>query len=309
MIKQTRNTLLLVCGALIWGLAFTAQSLGAGMGAYSFLFGRSWLAVAFLLALIVVLDAVNRRAGRPFGWPKTRQAKKDLWWGGFLCGTMLFFASAAQQIGINMNPNSTAKASFITAMYVVLVPLVGLLLGRRTGPQIWLCVALAVCGLYLLCMTSGFGRLEASDCMLLLCALLFTFQIMLVSHYSPCADGVRLSFVQFLTVSVWSTVFMLLFETPTPADFSANLWPILFCGILSSGVAYTLQIVGQKDLNPTIASLAMCLESVFGALGGWLILHQVLSGREILGCALIFAAVVLAQLPPDLLRRKADKAA
>lgn len=309
MTKQTRNTLLLVCGALIWGLAFTAQSLGAGMGAYAFLFGRSWLAVAFLLVLVAVFDAVNRRAGRPYGWPKARQEKRDLWLDGFLCGTMLFFASATQQIGINMNP-STAKASFITAMYVVLVPLVGLLLGRRAGPQIWLCVALAVGGLYLLCMKNGFGRLEASDCMLLLCALLFTFQIMLVARYSPRVDGVRLSFVQFLTVSVWSTVFMLLFETPTAADFAANVWPILFCGILSSGVAYTLQIVGQNGLNPTIASLAMCLESVFGALGGWVILHQVLSLREIAGCALIFTAVVLAQLPAEALaRRKADKTA
>lgn len=299
---------MLVLGALIWGLAFTAQSMGAAMGAYTFLTGRSWLAVAFLLPLTVILDGAERKAGRPCGWPKDPQAKKDLYWGGVLCGTLLFLASAAQQIGITLNP-STAKASFITAMYVVLVPLAGMLAGRRTGPQIWLCVALSVCGLYLLCMQGGFGRLETSDWMLLLGALMFCFQILAIARYSPRVDGVRLNLIQTAAVAVLSTVCMLLFEQPTPGQLAADWWPIVFCGVFSSGIAYTLQIVGQKGLNPTVASLAMCLESVFGALGGWVFLHQTLSGREIGGCVLIFSAVVLAQLPLEQLRRKSRRRA
>lgn len=299
---------MLVLGALIWGLAFTAQSMGAEMGAYTFLTGRSWLAVAFLLPLTVILDGAERKAGRPCGWPKEPWAKKDLYGGGALCGTLLFLASAAQQIGITLNP-STAKASFITAMYVVLVPLVGMLAGRRTGPQIWLCVALSVCGLYLLCMQGGFGRLETSDWMLLLGALMFCFQILAIARYSPRVDGVRLNLIQTAAVAVLSTVCMLLFEQPTPGQLIAGWWPIVFCGVFSSGIAYTLQIVGQKGLNPTVASLAMCLESVFGALGGWVFLHQTLSGREIGGCVLIFSAVVLAQLPLEQLRRKSRRRA
>ena len=156
---------------------------------------------------------------------------------------------------------------------------------------------IAVVGLYLLCMRNGFGGIETSDLLLLLCAVLFSFQIMSVDHFSPQLDGVRLSFVQFFVVAVESTVAALLFEQTTVADFSANALPILYCGVLSSGVAYTLQIIGQRNLNPAIASLIMCLENVFSALGGWVLLHQSLSGRELLGCVLIFAAVVLAQLP------------
>ena len=292
---QTRNTLLLVLCALIWGLAFVAQSAGAALAPFAFLACRSWLAVAFLWPLAHVFDAVRRRRGEPAGRPGGPAARLLLV-GGCICGTLLFAASAAQQIGITLNP-STAKASFITAMYVVLVPVAGLAFGRRSPAQIWGCVALSVAGLYLLCMQGGFGGIEASDGILLLCAALFTFQIMAVDHFAPRLDGVRLSLVQFLVVAVESTAASLLTETVAPADIAANALPVLYCGLLSSGVGYTLQIVGQRDLDPAIASLAMCLESVFGALGGWLLLHQSLSLREAAGCALIFAAVVGAQLP------------
>lgn len=301
MSKQTSHTLMLVCGAFIWGTAFVAQSMGAGMGAYTFLACRSWLAVAVLIPTIWGFDAAARRAGRPTGRPVTRQQKRTLWKGGFWMGTFLFAASAAQQIAITINP-STAKASFITAMYVVMVPLTGIFLGRRCGPQVWVSVALAVTGLYLLCMKNGFGGVERSDWLLLLGAVLFTCQILAIDHFSPLVDGVRLSALEFLFTSVWSTVFMLLFEQPSWAEVQANLLPIVYCGVLSSGVAYTLQILGQEGLHPAIASIAMCLESVFGALGGWVILHQTLSLREMVGCAVIFAAVVLAQLPLEQLR-------
>ena len=289
MTTQTKNSLLLMLCSFIWGFAFVAQSSGSGMGAYSFLAGRSWLAVLVLIPTMYVFDALHRRAGAPYGWPKAKKDRKTLLTAGVVCGTFLFLASAAQQMGIILNP-STAKAGFLTAMYVVL----------------WVSMVIAVAGLYLLCMKNGFGSIELSDWLLLGCAVLFSFQIMAVDHYSPLVDGVRLSLLEFLVTAIESTLAAFLFETPTLADFAANAWPIVFCGVFSSGVAYTLQILGQKDLNPAIASLIMCLESVFSAIGGWLILHQSLSAREGIGCALIFTAVVLAQLP---LGKRAESAA
>ena len=268
MTTQTKNSLLLMLCSFIWGFAFVAQSSGSGMGAYSFLAGRSWLAVLVLIPTMYVFDALHRRAGAPYGWPKAKKDRKTLLTAGVVCGTFLFLASAAQQMGIILTP-STA-------------------------------------GLYLLCMKNGFGSIELSDWLLLGCAVLFSFQIMAVDHYSPLVDGVRLSLLEFLVTAIESTLAAFLFETPTLADFAANAWPIVFCGVFSSGVAYTLQILGQKDLNPAIASLIMCLESVFSAIGGWLILHQSLSAREGFGCALIFTAVVLAQLP---LGKRAESAA
>mgnify|MGYP000767212429 CR=1 FL=1 len=244
----------------------------------------------------------HRRHGAAYGWPKAPADRRHLLTAGLCCGTLLFAASAAQQIGITLNP-STAKAGFLTAMYVVLVPVFGLFLGRRGSARLWLSMVIAVGGLYLLCMKNGFGSIESSDWLLLSCAVLFSFQIIAVDHFSPQVDGVRLSLAEFLVVSVESTAAALLFEAPSAAQFAENALPILYCGIMSSGVAYTLQILGQRDLNPAIASLIMCLESVFSALGGWMLLHQNLSAREVFGCVLIFAAVVLAQLPLEMLRR------
>ena len=302
MNTQTKNSLLLLLCSFIWGTAFVAQSAGSGMGAYSFLAGRSWLAVLVLIPTMDVFDALHRRAGAPYGWPKAKKDRKTLLTAGVVCGTFLFLASAAQQMGIILNP-STAKAGFLTAMYVVLVPVFGLALGRRNSARLWVSMVIAVAGLYLLCMKNGFGSIESSDWLLLSCAVLFSFQIIAVDHFSPQVDGVRLSLAEFLVVSVESTAAALLFETPSAAQFAENALPILYCGIMSSGVAYTLQILGQRDLNPAIASLIMCLESVFSALGGWMLLHQNLSAREVFGCVLIFAAVVLAQLPLEMLHR------
>lgn len=298
MNTQTRNSLLLLLCSFIWGTAFVAQSAGAGMGAYSFLAGRSWLAVVVLLPTVSAFDAIHRKQGAAYGWPKGEQGK-TLRKASLICGTLLFAASAAQQIGITLNPNSTAKSAFLTAMYVVLVPVFGLALGRKNSPQLWVSMVISVVGLYLLCMKNGFGGIEASDLVLLLCAVLFSFQILSIDHFAPQVDGVRLSLLQFFVVAVESSIAALLLETPSIAQFGENLLPIAYCGIFSSGVAYTLQIIGQKDLHPAIASLIMCMESVFSALGGWLILHQNLSARESMGCALIFVAVVLAQLPVE----------
>ena len=296
MNTQTKNSLLLLLCSLIWGTAFVAQSAGSGMGAYSFLAGRSWLAVLVLIPTMYVFDALHRRAGAPYGWPKAKKDRKTLLTAGVVCGTFLFLASAAQQMGIILNP-STAKAGFLTAMYVVLVPVFGLALGRRNSAQLWVSMVIAVAGLYLLCMKNGFGSIESSDWLLLSCAVLFSFQIMSIDHFSPLVDGVRLSLIQFIVVAVESSAAALIFETPTLAEYGANFLPVVYCGVMSSGAGYTLQILGQKELNPAIASLIMCLESVFSALGGWLLLGQNLSMRESAGCALIFAAVLLSQLP------------
>ena len=296
MNTQTRHSLMLMLCALIWGTAFVAQSAGSGMGAYSFLAGRSWLAVLVLLPTVYAFDALRRRRGEPTGRPQTGADRKTLGTAGFVCGTFLFAASAAQQIGITLNP-STAKAAFLTAMYVVMVPVFGLFVGRRGSARLWLSMVIAVGGLYLLCMKNGFGGIETSDWILLSCAVLFSFQIMSIDHFSPLVDGVRLSLIQFIVVAVESSAAALIFETPTLAEYGANFLPVVYCGVMSSGAGYTLQILGQKELNPAIASLIMCLESVFSALGGWLLLGQNLSMRESAGCALIFAAVVLSQLP------------
>ena len=285
MKTQTKHSLMLMLCAFIWGTAFVAQSAGSGMGAYSFLAGRSWLAVLVLIPTVFAFDTVRKKQGQPYGWPKEKSERKTLLVAGLVCGTFLFAASAAQQIGITINP-STAKAAFLTAMYVVMVPVFGLFLGRKGSAQLWVSMVIAVAGLYMLCMKNGFGGIETSDWILLSCAVLFSFQIMSIDHFSPLVDGVRLSLIQFIVVAVESSAAALIFETPTLAEYGANF-----------------QILGQKDLNPAIASLIMCLESVFSALGGWLLLGQNLSMRESAGCTLIFAAVVLSQLPLAELRR------
>ena len=302
---QTRNTILLVICALIWGLAFVAQSAGSTLAPFAFLASRSWLAVIVLWPVCHVFDAVHRRRGEPAGAPRG-EARRTLIQGGAICGTLLFVASAAQQIGITLNP-STAKASFITAMYVVLVPVVGLLFGRKSPVQIWGCVVLSVAGLYLLCMKNGFGHVEASDGILLLCAFLFTFQIMGVDHFAPRVDGVRLSMLQFFVVAVESTIASLLTETVTLSDLTGAALPVIYCGVLSSGVAYTLQILAQKHSDPTVVSLLLSLESVFATVAGALILGDRMSGKEYLGCVLMLIAVVLAQLPDFRRRAPAER--
>ena len=194
------------------GHSLVAQSAGSGMGAYSFLAGRSWLAVLVLIPTVMVFDAIRRKSGTD-AKPKTAAEKKKLRAAGFVCGTLLFAASAAQQIGITINP-STAKAGFLTAMYVVLVPVFGLFLGRKGSAQLWVSMVVAVLGLYLLCMKNGFGSIESSDWLLLSCAVLFSFQIIAVDHFSPQVDGVRLSLAEFLVVSVESTAAALCLKRP-----------------------------------------------------------------------------------------------
>ena len=287
--KEIVSTLLLLLTAMIWGVAFVAQSVGAdNVGAFTFLASRSWLAGIALLPLIAVMKrkTVSSEAG-----PGDRRI---LITGGLLCGFFLFIASAAQQIGIATT--TTAKAGFLTALYVIIVPILSIVIRKRVPARVWISAIIAVAGLYLLCMKGRFS-LEAGDAMELLCAFLFACHIMTIDHFSPRVDGITMSCIQFFACAVFSTVFALLIEHPHWAQIRSALLPILYAGIFSSGVGYTLQILSQKNLHPTVASITMSLESVFSAVFGWILLHEALNGREILGCLLMFSAIILAQLP------------
>ena len=247
--------------ALIWGTAFVAQRLGSEyVEPFTYLAWRSWAAVLFLVPLVRIMDRFFEKRGIDNRKPKSAADRKLLIIGGCLSGTMLFAASATQQIGITYT--TASKAGFITALYVVLVPLLSVFIKKRPSPQIWACVALALLGLYLLCIKTEDFTLEYGDAWVLSCAFLFAVQILILSYFSPRVDAIRLSFVQFLVVAVLSTAFMLLTEHPTAENIRLALLSILYAGIFSGGIAYTLQIIGQDGVNPTIASLIMSLESV-----------------------------------------------
>lgn len=292
-----KNLLLLLLTAMIWGAAFVAQSAGMDyVGPFTFLFSRSILGGIFLLPCIRLLDRLKGTEHLSADSATRHVGNKNmLLIGGICSGIVLMIASSLQQIGILYT--SVGKAGFLTAMYVIIVPFLGVvLLHRRLEKRIWLCVVLAVCGMALLCL-SGSLRLQLGDGLELLCALAFSVHILVLDHFTPKVDPVRLSCVQFWVCGILSAIPMLLLEKPSFSVILAAWLPITYAGILSSGVAYTLQAIAQKKCDPTIASLIMCLESVFSAVFGWLLLHQVLSLREILGCLLMFAAIVLANLP------------
>ena len=292
MKKNTlRHSLLLLLTAAIWGFAFVAQSVGMDyVQPFTFTAARS------LIGGIVLLPFIFIRAQKT---GRTSEEKSASWKqalpGGIICGVLLCIASNLQQIGIQYT--TVGKAGFITALYIVLVPVCGLFLRKRVQPKVWLAVLIAVAGLYLLCMTDGSFSLQKGDLLVLACALGFTIHILVIDHFSPLVDGIKMSCIQFFTCSILSAVCMALFETVNVSNLLHAWIPILYAGILSSGVGYTLQIIGQKGLNPTMASLLMSLESVFSVLAGWIFLHQALSGRELSGCILMFAAIVLVQLP------------
>lgn len=287
--KEIRANLMLLLTAVIWGTAFVAQSVGMDyIGPFTFNGSRNILAG---LALLVVI-AVRRRRGEP---AMTPQARRQTWIGGVCCGVVLFVASTLQQFG--MVEADAGKAGFITALYIVIVPLLGLLWGRRPRAVVWLAVGLAAAGLYLLCI-QGQLTLARGDFLILCCAGMFSVHILVIDHFSPRGDGVRMSCIQFFTAGVLSLVGMAFFETPSIQGILDAWAPILYAGLLSSGVGYTLQIIAQRDTSPAVASLLMSLEAVFAAIAGWLLLGETFSSREMLGAALMFAAILLAQVPP-----------
>jgi drug/metabolite transporter (DMT)-like permease len=232
--------------------------------------------------------------GKLKGRQEVPHGKKDLFTGGICCGVLLFLASITQQIG--MQYTTVGKAGFLTACYIVLVPIFGIFIGRKCGRLVWLGVGFAVVGLYLLCMTEAL-TIGKGDIWVLICAVLFTFHILVIDHFTVRVDGVKMSCIQFFVCGILSGIFMFAMERPEFSDILLAGGPILYAGILSSGVAYTLQIVGQKDMNPTVASLILSLESVMSVIAGFVVLHQALTKRELLGCVLMFCAIILAQLP------------
>lgn len=285
-----RSSLLLFLTAVIWGVAFVAQSAGMDyVGPFTFNAVRSLIGGVVLIPCIFLL---NR--GRQTAPEQTPQERKTLLTGGLWCGFFLAVASSFQQFGIQYT--SVGKAGFITALYILLVPLLGRLLGKRIGWRVWTAVGIAVIGMYLLCVTEGFS-IAFGDLLVMVCALLFAVHILVVDHFSPRVDGVKLSCIQFFTCGALCAAGMLLFEHPSPSQILDAWMPILYAGVMSCGVAYTFQILGQRDTDPTIASLILSLESVVSVLAGWLLLHQALSPRELAGCALVFCAIILAQLP------------
>ena len=286
---QLLHSLLLLLTAVIWGVAFVAQSAGMDhVGPYTFNCARSLLGG---LVLLPVLAARRRGETRSL----SRRERRTLLAGGAMCGVALFMASSLQQIGIQYT--SVGKAGFITACYIVLVPLLGLLLGKRCSLSVAAAVGMALVGLYLLCVTETLS-VGLGDLLMLGCALMFSVHILVIDFFAPRADGVALSCIQFFVCALLSAVPALALERPSLAGLAAAWAPVLYAGVLSSGVGYTLQMVGQRGMNPTVASLILSLESCVSVLAGWLLAGERLTGRELAGCAVMFAAIVLAQLPP-----------
>ena len=302
--NRIRQNVFPVLAALIWGTAFVAQSVGADyVEPFTFNTARSAIAFLFSLVLCGVFSRLRRRdfSGEAQARPASR---RDLMLGGVLCGVALTVATNLQQKGLETT--SSGKAGFITALYIVIVPVVGLFLKKKAPGTIWISVVLAVAGLYCLCINEGFS-VTSGDVYVMLCAFCFSAHILVIDHFTQKVDGVALSCVQFFVATVLSAVGMLVSESPSWSALLQCAGPILYVGILSSGVAYTLQILAQKDSNPTVVSLLLSLESVFATLAGALLLHDRMSGREYFGCVLVLAAVILAQLPVP--GRKQAKAA
>ena len=293
-----RQSLLLLLTATIWGIAFVAQSVGMNyVGPLTFNAARCLIGGIVLLPCIAFLNKTGSRDSIDGKEPAADCAgsRKTLITGGIACGILLCVASNLQQFGIMYT--SVGKAGFITAMYIVIVPVLGIFLGKKAGAKIWCGVVIAVAGLYLLCMTESGFSIQKGDLLLMLCALIFSLHILTIDHFSPMVDGVKMSCIQFFTSGILSGIGMLLTETPRMTEILAAWMPILYAGVMSCGVAYTLQIIGQKGMNPTVASLILSLESVISVIAGWIILHETLSAKEMIGCVLMFAAIILVQLP------------
>ncbi len=299
--SSIKHSALLLLAAFIWGSAFVSQSRGAEyVDAFTFLFLRSVVAVLFLSAVIPFLDKVKPSGKKP----ATKKDLRTLWIAGISCGFFLFLASFLQQKGIETT--TVGKAGFLTACYIVLVPVCGIFLHKKTSPKVALAVLFALGGLYFLCIRSEDFSIGTGDLLILLSSLGFTVQILLISWFSPMVDGVRMSRIQFICITVFSFVAMLVFETPDIASIQKAGWSIFYAGCFSSGIAYTLQIIGQEKVNPTVASLLMSCEALFSVICGFLFLHEAISFREMIGCLLMCVAIVLAQLPPLKKKGSAD---
>lgn len=309
MSKRTKGNLLLLLTSFIWGSAFVAQSSGMDyVGPYTYNMARNVLAFLFLIPVIYVIGKkkwVTDNAGSGTGiddvasgeanWKSILLPDRTTLVGGIYCGLVMAVASSLQQIGITMT--TAGKAGFITALYIILVPLMGVFIGKKIPRIIWFCVVLAMAGFYLLCVKEGFS-ISKGDILVLFCSVGFSVHIMTIDHFtSKGVDGVKMACIQFAVAAIVMTPVMFFLENPSVSGLLSAWMTIAYAGILSSGVGFTLQIVAQKDTDPTTATLIMSLESVFAAVSGCLFLNEVLLPKEILGCILVFVAVILAQVP------------
>ncbi|MBD8995753.1 MAG: DMT family transporter [Clostridiales bacterium] len=292
--NQMRQVVFPILAAFIWGTAFVAQDLCAdSIGAFAFNATRYFIAVLALLVVILISDKLKKNKPTLTAQEK-KAANKQLWLGGLCCGAALAIASNFQQAGLVAGTDA-GKAGFITALYVVLVPVFGLFFKRKVSFPTWIAVVLSVVALYLLCIKGDFS-LAPGDLLVLVCAVCFAVHILVIDHFTAYCDGVKLSCLQFLFAGIISTICMFIFED---VDFAAILscaLPLLYVGIFSCGVGYTLQILAQKDSNPTVVTILLSLESVFAVIAGAIILKQQMTVREYIGCAIMFAAVILAQI-------------
>ena len=301
-IKNIKGSLILLLAAFIWGTAFVAQTSGAdSVGTFTFNTCRSVVGALFLLLVIVLLDSYGKRTSGG-GKDTLQEPYSRTKWpvkGGVLCGIILFVAMSLQQYGIGIYPAGVAasgRAGFLTATYVVLVAICSVWMGKKLHPLIAVSIVGCIAGMYLLCMSGGFAGIYMGDVCEFLCAVGFMCHILTVEHFAK-EDGIKLSCIQFAVCAILSGVMMLFTENVDFAGICAAGLPILYTGVLSSGIAYTLQIIGQKGMNPTVASILLSMESVFSVLAGWVILGQSLTIKEGLGCVLMFIAIIIAQLP------------
>lgn len=301
--RFNKRYLALVLAAVIWGFSFVTQATGGdALGPYAFNTIRFVFSALVLCPLIAFMDAKGLSVNKP----ETKEEKRELTKAGAICGVLLFIASNIQQVGIYLG-TSPGKAGFLTACYIVFVPIFSIFTGKKNGINVWAAIGIAIVGLYFLCLPKGGFSIQLSDILVLICAVCFALQIMALDYYSPRVDGIRLARLEFLWCVILGALPVFFLDMGGSIhgviEWSQCLkdpgaWiALLYSGIMSGGGGYTLQIVGQKNTNPTIAGLLMSLESVFSVVGEWLLLHQLLSGRELAGCVLVFTAVILTQLP------------
>lgn len=294
MNKRIISNILLLVTALIWGSSFVAQKAGTVLEPFTYNGIRTLVGGISLIPVILILS----RVGKGKAAEAAPKDKKSLILGGIVCGTFLAIASNLQQFGMYFDADA-GKAGFITALYIMIVPILGMFLGKRVRPLVWFCVLLGACGFYLLTIAGkGVGlTIEKGDLFVLLCAVLFSCHILAIDHFSPKCDGVKLSCLQFFVAGGLSFIMMLIFESPDINQILDCWFPIIYAGVFSCGIAYTLQVVAQKNAEPTAASLILSLESVFAVISGAILLGERMTGYEIFGCVVIFIAVILAQLP------------
>lgn len=291
--RKTRGNLLLFLTALIWGAAFVAQKIGVMQtGAFTFAAARFYVSGVALLPF-ALSGGIGKRAEVPVSPEESKDIKKATLLGGVLCGIFLALATAAQQLGLQYT--TAGKAGFITALYIIFVPLARAFTGKKVALPVWISVPVAVAGLYLLCVKEGFS-VNTGDAMILLCAFIFMFHILVVDRFSPRANAVRMSCVQFFTAAVLSTILMFILEKPELSAVISCWAPLLYLGVVSGAAGYTLQILGQRDTDPTVASLIMSLESVFAAIAGAIFLGESFTTKELIGCVLVFGATIASQI-------------